>query len=85
MEKTNHPESTESTPNFLTKKTFSQTVESLVRESRLSYIESVVELCERENIDPEDVKKYLSDSIKEHIEAEARGLNYLPKQNTLDI
>lgn len=69
----------------MTKKNFSLMVENLVRTTRLSYIDSVVELCERENIDPEDVKKYLSDSIKEHIEAEARGLNYLPKQNTLDI
>jgi hypothetical protein len=76
---------TESTPNFMTKKAFSQMVEELVRTTKLSYIDSVVELCERENIDPEDVKKYLSDSIKEHIEAEAMGLNYLPKKNTLDI
>ena len=82
MEEMNQPEST---PNFMTKKNFSLMVENLVRTTRLSYIDSVVELCERENIDPEDVKKYLSDSIKEHIEAEARGLNYLPKQNTLDI
>lgn len=60
-------------------------VENLARANDLTYIDSVVELCERENIDPEDVKKYLSDSIKDHIESEARGLNYLPKQNTLDV
>lgn len=72
-------------PEFLTKKGFSQMVENMVASTTLSYIESVVELCEAENIDPEDIKKYLSDSIKEHIEAEARGLNYLPKMNTLDM
>ena len=60
-------------------------VEEMVASTTLSYIESIVELCELENIDPEDVKKYLSDSIKEHVEVEARGLNYLPKVNTLDL
>jgi len=69
----------------MTKKNFSLMVENLARANDLTYIDSVVELCERENIDPEDVKKYLSDSIKDHIESEARGLNYLPKQNTLDV
>lgn len=72
-------------PEFLTKKSFSQMVEKLFSETTLTYIESVVELCERENIDPEDIKKYLSDSIKQNIEAEARGLNFLPKLNTLDL
>ena len=75
----------ETEPKFINKAGFSQMVEELVKETRLSYIDAVVELCELENIDPEDVKKYLSDSIKEHIEAEARNLNYLPKVNTLDI
>jgi len=75
----------ETEPKFVNRAGFSQMVEELVKQTRLSYIDAVVELCERENIDPEDVKKYLSDSIKEHIEAEARKLNYLPKVNTLDI
>lgn len=75
----------ETEPKFVNRAGFSQMVEELVKQTRLSYIDAVVELCERENIDPEDVKKYLSDSIKEHIEVEARKLNYLPKVNTLDI
>jgi len=60
-------------------------VEEMVSSTKLSYIESIVELCEIEKVDPEDANKYLSDSIKGHVEAEARGLNYLPKMNTLDI
>ena len=36
------------------------------------------------NLDPEDVKKFVSPIIKNKVEAEAMNLNFLPKQNTLD-
>ena len=44
---------------------------------------AVVEACTVTNIDPEDVKKFISPVIKEKIEAEAMRLNFLPRQNTL--
>lgn len=77
-------ESRENT-NFLTKKTFTMMVENLVRESTLTYMETIVEICEREGIEIEDIKKYLSEHILNNIEAEARSLNFLPKINTLDV
>ena len=40
-------------------------------------------MCEITNIDPEDVKKFISPVVKEKLEAEAMKLNYLPKQNEL--
>ena len=46
--------------------------------ANLSYIDAVVEACDITNIDPEDVKKYISPLIKERIEVEARNLNFLP-------
>ena len=69
--------------NFLTKKRFSKMVEGTVRNKRMSYMDAVVYLCEDNNIELEDVKKFLSPSIKDRIEAEAMGLNFLPKGNTL--
>jgi hypothetical protein len=35
------------------------------------------------NIDPQDVKKFISNVIREKIEAEAMNLNFLPRQNEL--
>jgi hypothetical protein len=68
---------------FMSKTKFSKLVEKQVMEKKLSYIDAVVEACDITNIDPEDVKKFISPVIKEKIEAEAMALNYLPRQNTL--
>tara|TARA_B100000497_G_C7676533_1_gene408754 strand:- start:105 stop:341 length:237 start_codon:yes stop_codon:yes gene_type:complete len=70
---------------FLTKKSFSSMIETFVYQNRMSYLDSVLHLCEKNNLELEDVKKYLSTTILEHIESEARQLNFLPKQNTLDV
>lgn len=72
----------EETP-FLTKKRFSKMIESTVRSKRMSYMDAVVYLCKDNNIELEDVKKFLSTTIKERIELEAMNLNFLPKGNTL--
>jgi len=69
--------------NFLTKKRFSKMIENTVRNNKLSYMDAVVYLCEDNNIELEDVKKFLSTTIKERIEVEAMNLNYIPKGNTL--
>jgi hypothetical protein len=70
---------------FLTKKSFSSMVESFVYQNRMSYLDSVLHLCEKNSLELDDVKKYLSVTILDHIESEARQLNFLPKQNTLDV
>lgn len=68
---------------FLNKSRFTKMVEQVRQEKELTYIESVLHLCEEHKIDQEDVKKYISDIIKQKIEAEAMNLNMLPKGNEL--
>jgi uncharacterized protein YdhG (YjbR/CyaY superfamily) len=70
---------------FLNKGQFSQLVEKQVHEKRMSYIEAIIAICDENNLDPEDVGKYISNIVKDKIEAEARSLNFLPKHNTLPI
>lgn len=72
-------------PDFLTKLKFSKLVEKTVLSKKLSYIDAVVDICEENNIDPLDVKKFLSKIVKEKIEAEARSLHFLPQNNTLPV
>lgn len=69
--------------NFLTKKRFSKMIEDTVRDKRLSYMDSIIWICEENKIDLEDVSKYLSPVIKQQIEYEGQKLNMLPKGNTL--
>ena len=71
------------TEHFLTKSKFSKLVEAVVINKSLSYMDAILHLCEENDIDPEDVRKFISPIIKDKLEAEAMSLNYLPKQNTL--
>ena len=69
--------------NFLTKKRFSKMIEDTVRDKKLSYMDSIIWICEENKIDLEDVSKYLSPVIKQQCEYEGQKLNMLPKGNTL--
>jgi len=69
--------------NFLTKQKFSKLVEQTVRQLNVSYMETIIHLSEEHKIELEDIKRYLSPVIKDKVEAEARNLNFLPRENTL--
>lgn len=69
---------------FLTKSKFTKLVEKTVGELKIPYMEAVLHLCEKNEMEPEDVKKFISPIIRDKIEAEAMSLNFLPKGNTLD-
>lgn len=51
----------------------------------MTYLDSVVHLCEQNSMEVEDVKKYLTPSILENLESEAMSLNFLKRGNTLDV
>ena len=70
--------------NFLTKSKFTKLIETTVSELKISYMDAVLHLCEENDIEPEDVKKFNSPIIRDKIEAEAMNLNFLPKQNSYD-
>lgn len=46
-------------------------------------MDAVIFLCEKHDVDLEDVRKFISPIIKTKLEAEAMKLNFLPQQNTL--
>ena len=70
---------------MLTKQKFTRMIENTVHETKLTYIDAIVYICDKNKMEVEDVKKYISDPIKEKIEAEARRLNFLPKGNELPL
>ena len=70
--------------NFLTKNNFTKMIESTVNELYIPYMEAILHVCEKNDIEPEDVRKFISPVIKGKVEAEAMQLNFLPKLNTLD-
>ena len=70
---------------FLNKPNFTKMVETTVLDTKQSYMDAVVDLCEKLDIDPIDVKKFVSPVIQGKIEAEAMTLNLIPRQNTLQF
>jgi hypothetical protein len=70
--------------NFLNKNRFTKLVEDTVIELKVPYMEAILHLCDQNDIEPEDVSKFISPVIKGKVEAEAMNLNFLPKQSSLD-
>ena len=70
--------------DFLSKSKFSKMIEDAVVKKKLSYMDAILDICEKNNIEPEDVRKFVSPIIKDKLEAEAMSLNLLPKTNSLD-
>ena len=68
---------------MLSKQKFTRMIEDTVARTKLSYIDAIVHICEQNQMEIEDVKKYISDPIKEKIEGEAKRLNFLPRGNEL--
>jgi hypothetical protein len=64
---------------------FSLHIEQLVIEKRVNHMDSVLEYCKENYLEPEDVKSLINKSLKEKIEMNFRDLNYLPKQAQLDV
>ena len=69
---------------FLNKSRFTKLIEKTVGDLKIGYMEAVLHVCDKIEIDPEDVSKFISPIIKGKLEAEAMNLNFLPKTNSLD-
>ncbi len=70
---------------FLTKTKFAKLIEDVVHKRNVSYMDAVIEVCQSNDVDVEDVRKFITPIIKDKIQAEAMTLNLLPRQNTLPI
>ena len=68
-----------------TPKTFSIEIESIVKEKNISHMDAVLWYCEQEGLELEGINSLISKALKEKIEANARELNFLPRQAKLPI
>jgi len=60
-------------------------VEETVKNHRSTYMDAIIHICDDIDVELEDVRKFISPTIKDKIEAEAMNLNFLPKQNMLPV
>lgn len=64
---------------------FSQMIEEISFDKRISYMDAVVWYCEQENVEIEVAAKLIGSVLKTKIEAEAQDLNFLPKGAKLPL
>lgn len=70
---------------FLTKQKFVKLIEDTVHKTRMTYMDAVISVCQENEVELEDVRKFITPIIKDKIQAEAMNLNFLPRQNTLPV
>tara|TARA_B100000745_G_C20009544_1_gene342982 strand:- start:242 stop:463 length:222 start_codon:yes stop_codon:yes gene_type:complete len=66
---------------ILTKKKFTSSVEHLVIDKHLSYIDAIIYFCQENHLEPDSVKGLITPPLKEKIKAEAVGLRFLKEES----
>ena len=74
---------------MLTKKemanTFSLEIEHLVKDTDMTYMDAIVWAAAAKELEVETAAKLLNKNIKNKLEAEARDLNFLPRESKLPL
>ena len=64
---------------FLCPQKFAQDIESLVKECKMNYIDTIVAYCEQNSIEIDTISKLVSKPLKEKLKNDATELNFLKK------
>jgi|MGYP000660175792 KaiC/GvpD/RAD55 family RecA-like ATPase len=70
---------------LMNSKKFALTIESMVKEKRISYMDAILKFCEENDIDPSSVGSLINKSLKEKIQLEAEKLNLIEKSSTATL
>jgi hypothetical protein len=60
-------------------------IENIVLEKNITHMDAILFYCDKEGIEPDSVGSLVSKALKEKVEANARDLNFLPKQAQLPV
>jgi len=60
-------------------------IEDIVKEKSISHMDAVLWYCEQEGLELEGISPLISKALKQKIEANARELNFLPRQAKLPL
>jgi len=71
--------------SVMTPKKFAIVIEKMVSNGGVSYMDAILDYCEKNQMEPDAVAPLISKPLKEKIEADARELNFLPKVATLPV
>jgi len=69
----------------MTPKKFAMKIEEIVAKGGITYMDAILDYCEKNQMEPDAVAPLISKPLKEKIEADARELNFLPRVATLPV
>jgi len=64
---------------------FSMQIESAVKDHGMSYMDAIVFIADKKELEMESAAKLLNENIRCKLEAEARDLNFLPRMSKLPV
>ena len=67
---------------LMNSKKFAMTIEAMVKERKMPYMDAVLKFCEENDIDTASVGPLINKSLKEKIKAEAEKLNLVERSST---
>lgn len=66
-------------PEPMTPKRFSKIIEDIVLDKAVTHMDAILLYCTEHELEPEDVKKFVSKTLKDKVTVNAQDLHYLPK------
>ena len=69
----------------MTPKKFAIIIEGIVSKGGVSYMDAILDYCDKNQMEPDTIAPLISKPLKEKLEADARELNFLPRVATLPI
>lgn len=69
--------------NIITEDHFNSSVEKIVKNESISYIDAIIKFCSQRGIEIDSVKPLVSQSIKNKLECEFADMRYLKAQPRL--
>ena len=54
---------------------FSKIIEDIVKEKQVNYMDAILIYCENNDLEPEDVRKFISKTLKEKVAVNAQDLH----------
>jgi len=64
---------------------FMEKIESLVQQTRMTYIDAVMHYCEENKLEPETAGKMIGGKLKQNIQDEAENLHLIQRTSKLPI
>ena len=64
---------------------FMENIESLVQQTRMTYIDAVMHYCEENKLEPETAGKMIGGKLKQNIQDEAEDLHLIERTSKLPL